>query len=202
MTDPEEGGKRALLIPSEEGATIYVNGVELETSVTCETEDVIIIEPATCMEDARMEVKISPDGLYALAAVFPRRVTTYKLKDAPLATSLKPRLERHQKDEKVFTLERAEQELRNNHVVTGLDIPALKELVEQADGEFKTVARGRAMEEGQDGSLEFIINPAVEVIDYEKEGQRADFRVKYRYPKAKKDDVIAVLHPPQEGKPG
>ncbi|MEW5921291.1 MAG: FapA family protein [Bacillota bacterium] len=202
IVDPEEGGKRAVLIPPEEGATIYVNGLELETPVTCESHDVITIEPTAYMEDSRIEVKISPDGLYALAAVFPRIITSYQLQDAPLTHSLKPQFTKWEIFEKTLTLEEAEQELRKNNIVTGISFAALKELVQNADGEFKTVAWGRAMEEGIDGHLEFIISPEVEVISYENEDKRADFREKYRYPAVKQGDVIAVLHPPQEGKPG
>lgn len=202
VIDPEEGGKRPVIYPPEEGGTIQVNGLEVEEPTQCTTQDTIIVEPTTYMEDARIEVKVSPDGLYAMAAVYPRLVISYRLQDAPLASSLKPQLEKQEKREKVLTLEQAEQELKKNNITYGLNMAALNELVKNAEGEFQTVARGQAMEEGQDGRLEFIINPEVEVISYEEENQRADFREKFRYPAVKKDDLIAILHPPVEGKPG
>ncbi len=202
ITDPAEGGKAAVLIPPDEGGIIYVNGIELEKPIACSSNDVIVVEPTVYMEEPRIEVKISPDGLYALAAVFPRIITSYQLEEAPMAPSLKPQFTRQEKVEKILTLEQAEQEIRRHNIVTGLNITALKELVVNADGEFKTIARGRAMEEGVDGRLEFIINPQVEVISYDDSYQKADFREKYRYPAVKQGDIIAILHPPQEGKSG
>lgn len=202
VIDPEEGGKRAVLYPPEEGGTIYLNGTEVDGPVQCGFEDVITLEPTTYMEEARTEVKISPDGLYALAAVFPRLVISYQLKDTPLAASLRPQLEKVEKRENLVTLEQAEQEIRKNKITVNIDMAALNELIKNASGDFKTVARGKAMEEGKDGRLEFIIDPQVEVISYEDESARADFREKFRFPSVKKGDLIAILHPPVEGKPG
>ena len=202
MIDPKEGGKRAVLYPPEEGCIIYVNGIELEERISCDSQDIITLEPTTYMEDARIEIKISPDGLYAMAAVFPRFIISYCLTDAPLATTLKPQLEKREKKEKILTLEQAEQELRKQRVTYGINMAALNQLVKLAEGEFNTVARGLGMEEGVSGRLDFLISPEVEVISYEEESQRADFREKFRYPAVKKGDVIAVLHPPEEGKPG
>ncbi len=202
VIDPEEGGKRAILYPPEEGGTIFVNGSELEGWVFCDSQDLIVLEPTTFLKDARIEVKISPDGLYALAAVFPRIVISYHLIDTPFSSNLKPILEKTEKSSKMLTMEQAEQDLRKNNVTYGIKMDALKELVNNATGDFETVARGREMEEGQDGRLEFVVNPEVEVISYEEEDKKADFREKYRYPAVKKGEVIAILHPAQEGKPG
>ena len=202
IVDPLAGGKRAVLIPPDEGATIYVNGLELEGPIPCESQDVITIEPTTYMEEPRIEIKVSPDGLYASAAVFPRIIYTYQLADTELQNSLKPLLHKREKIEKMITLEQLEQELRRHNVIAGLNMPLLKELAEHADGEFKTVARGNPMEEGKDGSLEFKINPEVELISYENDARKVDYREKYRYPSVKEGDVIALIHPPQEGKTG
>lgn len=199
---PQGGGKGAVLYPPEEGGIVYVNGVELEKQITCDSQDVVTFEPTTYMEDARLEVKISPDGLNALAAVFPRRVVTYHLKDTPLSASLKPQLEKSENIEKLLTLEQAEQELRKQNILHGLNMAILNELVKNADGEFNTVARGVDKQEGKNGRLEFVVSHEVEVINYEEENIRADFREKFRYPAVKKGDVIAILHPPEDGKPG
>lgn len=202
IVDPLEGGKKALLIPPDEGATIYVNDLELEGPLFCELQDVIAVQPTTYLEESRVEVKVSPDGLCAMAAVFPRVIHTYQLEDVEMRHTLKPFLVKQETIEKAITLEQLEQELRRSNIIADLNVATMTELVQDADGEFKTVAEGRAVEEGTDGSLEFRINPDVEVISYEDDAEKADYREKYRYPAVKRGDIIAVIHPPREGKSG
>ncbi|HAP32686.1 MAG TPA: hypothetical protein DCQ14_06520 [Firmicutes bacterium] len=202
IVDPLEGGNRALLIPPDEGATIFVNGLELEGPLFCELQDIITIQPTTYLEESRVEVKVSPDGLYAMAAVFPRIINTYRLDDADLRHALKPFFIKQETIEKAITLEHLEQGLRRNNIIAELNVATMMELVRDANGEFKTVAEGKAVEEGADGSLEYRINPDVEVISYENEAEKANYREKYRYPAVKRGDIIAVIHPPREGKSG
>ena len=58
------------------------------------------------------------------------------------------------------------------------------------------------MQEGKDGYIEFLVNPETEAIVYGEEEQKVDYRERFRFPEVKKGDVIALVHPAQEGVPG
>ncbi len=202
VVNPQDGGRYAVLYPPEEGVRILINGEEIETGTRVGEEDIIEAVPLTLMEEARMECKVSPDGLYAEIAVHPRIISQFYLKETEMKTSLKPGVEKREHREKVLTVLDAELELKNNNIVYGVDTVALKEAVENAEGEFKTIAWGKEVQEGKDGWIEFLINPEIEMISYGEEEQKVDYRERFRFPTVKKGDVIALIHPPVEGIPG
>lgn len=202
VIDPQEGGKRAQLYPPEEGVIVFINGNLVESAIEVGEEDTIESVPLTFTEDPRLEVKISSDALLAFLAVYPRRTVSHFLQDEEPSPVLKPRVGKKEERENTFTLLDVENELKSKGVVYGIDYHAVKECLEKADGEFRVIARGKEVKEGKDGWVEFLINPEVEVITYSENTNRVDYRERFRYPSVKKGDVIALVHPPEEGVPG
>lgn len=202
VVNPEGEGKLAVLYPPDEGVTILINGELVEGAVEVREEDTIEVNKTSLLEEARIDVKVSSDGLSATAAVFPRITGKYHLKDKPMSASLKPEIGKEELSEPVLTVMEAEAELKQKNVVDGIDYVALKNALEKAEGEHVEVARGKPKEEGQNGYVEYLINTEVEAINYEGEEERVDFRERYRYPSVNQDDVIAVIHPPVNGVPG
>lgn len=200
--NPRVGGCLAVIYPPDDGVAIMVNGEILEEAATVKEEDQIEVNPLALMEDGRIEVKISPDGLAASLAVFPRVTSNFSLLEAAMTTKLKPEVTKTETLENVFTLADAEAELEKNKVVFGKDFAALKNVVEQATGEWQIVARGERLQKGKNGFIEFLINPEVEKVTYEEVKGKADYRERYRFPLVKKDDLIALVHPPVTGIPG
>ena len=202
VRNPRAGGHPAILHPPEEGVTILVNGEILEEAVAIKEEDQIEIKPLSFMEDGRVEVKISPDGLEASLSVLPRVINSFSLRETAMLTELIPEVIKTGSQEKIFTLAEAEEELKKNNITFGLDYAALKNITEQAAGQWQIVARGEKMQEGKDGYVEFLINPEVEKVTYEGEKGKVDYRERYRFPLVQKDDIIALVHPPVAGMPG
>ncbi len=202
VCNPQEGGSPAVLFPPAEGVTVLVNGEVIKEVTEVKEEDQLEVNPLILMEEGWIEAKVSPDGLAASMAVSPRVISSYSLQDAALTEKLKPEVVRKEERENVFTLEEAEEELKKNKVTFGLDFAAFKSVVEQATGQWEIVARGEKMLEGKDGYLEFLISPEVEKITYEKESGKVDYRERYQYPSVQKDDLIALVHPPDNGVPG
>jgi hypothetical protein len=142
VINPQEGGRPAVLCPPEDGVEIFVNGKRVEEAVELREEDQIEVNSLVFTEEAQIQVKVSPDGLYASLAVSPQITTSFSLKEAEMTASLKPEVCKNEVREKVCTLAAAEAELRKNKVTFGLDFAALKEIVEKAEGQFQIVARG------------------------------------------------------------
>jgi hypothetical protein len=202
VINPQEGGRPAVLCPPEDGVEIFVNGKRVEEAVELREEDQIEVNSLVFTEEAQIQVKVSPDGLYASLAVSPQITTSFSLKEAEMTASLKPEVCKNEVREKVCTLAAAEAELRKNKVTFGLDFAALKEIVEKAEGQFQIVARGEKAQEGKDGFIEFLINPKIEKISYGEEKEWVDYRERYRFPTVQKGDRIALIHPPVDGIPG
>ena len=202
VTNPQAGGRYAILYPPEESVRILINGEEIEMRTDIREEDIIEVIPLKLTEEAKMELRVSPDGLYAEIAVYPRIISQFYLKDMELRTSLKPVVDKKENREKVLTVRDAEEELKNNNIIFGVDEAALKEAVENAEGEFKTIARGKEVQEGKSSRIEFLINPETETIIYGEEELKVDYRERFRFPEVKEGDVIALIHPSVEGIPG
>lgn len=202
VRNPQEGGRPAVLYPPADGVSVLVNGEVLDEVIELKEEDQVEINPLVLTEEGRIQVKVSPDGLYASLAVSPRITSSFSLQEAAMAAKLKPEVLKTEVRETVFTLADAEAELKKNKVTFGLDFAALKNIVERATGQFQIVARGEKMLEGKDGFIEFLISPEVEKITYGEEKGRVDYRERYRFPLVQKDDLIALVHPPVAGIPG
>ena len=202
VVDPEGGGRSAVLYPPDDGVTIIVNGEVLEEALEVDELDLIEVKPAQILEEAKIVIELSSDELYAVMAAYPRIISKYFLEDSEMKGSLKPKTGKTEHREKVLTVMDAEAELKKRNIVHGINVASLKEIIETADGEFKIAAKGREVVEGGDGYIEYIINPDVEEINYEGEEQKVDYREKFRFPSVKKEDIIAVVHPPVEGTPG
>ena len=202
VVNPQGDGLSAVLYPPEEKGVIFFNGKPVEEAIEVKEEDVIEVKESIVLEEPKLTVKVSSDGLSATVAVFPKVTGFYRLKDTEMSASLKPVLEKKEEIEPTLAIMDAETALLDKKVTEGIDYIALKNALEKAEGIDVVVARGKPKTEGKNGYIEYLINTEVETISYEDEVSRADFRERYRYPTLKKGDIIAVLHPPLNGVPG
>ena len=88
VVNPRDGGNYATLYPPEEGVLILINGKEIKTPVEVKEEDIIEVIALKLEEEPKMEFRISPDGLMAEIAVYPR-ICEFYLKDMEMKTGLK-----------------------------------------------------------------------------------------------------------------
>ena len=202
VVNPQGDGHSAVLYPPEEKGVIFLNEKPVEEAVEVREEDVIEVREEVVLKEPALDVHVTPDGLTATIAVFPRVTGVYCLKDTEMSASLKPVMEKKEKIEPAFTIMDAEAELNKYKVTEGIDFVALKGAMEKAEGIPVEIARGKPKSEGKNGYIEYLINTKVETIRYEDEASRADFRERYRFPSVKKGDIIAIVHPPVNGVPG
>ena len=94
VVNPRDGGNYATLYPPEEGVLILINGEEIKAPVEVKEEDIIEVIALKLEEEPKMEFRISPDGLMAEIAVYPRIINEFYLKDMEMKTSLKPVVEK------------------------------------------------------------------------------------------------------------
>ncbi len=203
VNNPQGDGIPAVLYPAEEGVTVYVNNELLESPREVFEDDVIEITSPSKVEDARCVVSLTPDAYIAELTVFPRRTTEYKLPDTEMSNELKIKVEKAVKLEKILSLEEIEAQLKAKHVVFGIDYASIKIALERASGEPEIVAKGKKVQEGENGRIDFQTKTEVETITHEVNSQKqVDFRERFRFPSVSKGDLIAVVHPPVTGVPG
>ena len=203
VKNPLEDGAPAMLHPAGEGLQIFVNDNPLVLSLQVFEDDVIDIKPSIKMKEARCTIQVSRDAYSAEMAVSPRTITEHQLIDIPMSEELKLKAEKTTKEERTFTFEEAEAQLRERNVVFGVDHDAVKKVVEEASGVATVVATGLKPLEGENGRIEFLKATKMEKIDYDDNiNTKVDFKERYRLPDVKKGDVVAKVHPPIEGVPG
>lgn len=203
VTNPQGDGTPALLYPAEEGLTVIVNGELLESPLEVFEDDVIEITPLVLTEEARCTAKVSPDAYSAELTVFPRTVTEYQLVNTEMSNELKLQTKKDVKLEKAITLEEADAALKDKNIVYGLNFASLKSAVDRASGEPEVVAKGKELQEGVNGRIEFLASTEVETITHDESSQKnVDFRERFRFPVVKKSDLIAKVHPPVPGVSG
>ena len=201
VKDPQGEGSPAVIRPAGEGFTIIVNGELLESPQEVFENDAVEITPLVVVEEeARCILKISRDEFTVEMAVSPRQTIEYKLPDIEMSRELRLTVEKNVITEKTFTLEAAEAKLKEQNVVFGINMDSVKDVLEKASGEPETVATGLKPQEGKDGWVEFLKAVKLEKIDYDENvNTQVNFRERYRYPLVEKGEVVAIVHPPEEG---
>ena len=112
VTNPRAGGRYAILYPPEDNIAILVNGEEIEERTEVKEEDIIDVIPLKLLDEARMRLKISANGLRAEIAVHPRITSHFYLKDTQPRTSIKPQVGKKEYQESVLTMADALAELK------------------------------------------------------------------------------------------
>lgn len=197
---PENGGEKAIIIPTI-GALLRINGVAIHGSRQVGDDDEYEVELFKETTPAEVEVEVSDDGLIAKVKVTPEINVYHELLEQEKQNILQLLTKEHIEKKNVITFEEVEEALRANGVIYGIDYDAIQRAVANADGEWEIVARGEPVTPGKDGYVEYLFNThPVEIIYSEEEW--ADFWERFTYPGVREGEVLAVLHPPQQGSPG
>lgn len=132
-------------------------------------------------KDAEAHVEISPDGLEARLLLSPP-----------------------DPDGKPLTFERAMAALTEAGVKEGIDETAVREMVEGGQyGVARVVARGRKVEDGEDGWIEYHFDTERKVrLKMDEDTGQVDHKELGLVQNVVEGQLLATLHPPKEGTPG
>lgn len=201
VTNPRGQGKAVLLIPAE-GADVTVNGETMSGKQYVYTEDKIKVNLMEEIIPPRIEINISRDGMTAEAKVTPEMKITHELLDQPSLNILKIATARIETVTRGITREEIMEALEEEQVIFGIDMDIVLELSEAWETITRTVARGDPMEAGKDGYVEYLVKTEKELVSYKGNEAKVDYRERYNIPQVNEGDVLATIHPPEEGIPG
>lgn len=189
LTEPKGNGKPAHIVPDEGVEIAYV-------------EDKVEVELLDKTVPVEVKVKVSRDVTEAEVEVIPEYIIKYSILDQPAKTILKVKTKKEEQFTRAATREEIMTALENENVVYGIDDDIVFELSQSMKPMSKVVAKGDPMEEGQHGYLEYLVKTQIEMVEYDEDAAKVDYRERFNIPQVNEDDVLAIIHPPEEGIPG
>lgn len=198
VTDPAGEGEPAILLPAAP-LRFWLNGAELLSASAVRSADRIEWEyPDEPMSD----IEVSPDRMQAVIRVFAEIQYAWTLEDAPAARTLSPTA-RPDPDTVVRRLGIAElmAEVGALGIRQHLDVPAIVQALQQANGQPAAFAFGRQPLPGRDAELELRFEESIENA-FEEAGGSLDYRSHLRIPSVQPGDLLARVIPSEPGTPG
>ncbi|MEJ8303402.1 FapA family protein [Saccharibacillus sacchari] len=199
VVDPGEDGAYALLVPLPP-LRLWLNGVELSAASPVRASDRIEWEQA---DEPLYEIAVSPDRMSADIRVFAEVGYAWTLQNHPPAAKLSPQAIPDRDKPPVRKLEIAEimAEVGKLGIRKNLDVPAVVQALQDADGMPVRFAVGLAPEAGTDAELELFFGEKIENA-FEEIAGALDYRNHLRIPSVQPGDVLARLIPSRPGTPG
>ncbi|HHW41833.1 MAG TPA: FapA family protein [Syntrophomonadaceae bacterium] len=197
---PRGRGQAAVIIPTP-GVILRVNGVAVSGPRRIREQEEVEVEPLEEVHPAGIEVEVSANGFTASVKVTPQVTVRYELVDQKAQNILQLLTRRYEESAKVITVADVEAALRARGVTFGLDREEILRAVTIADGAARVVARGKPVQEGRDGWVEYLFNSEPVEIVYEDD-KNVNYWERYIIPSVTEGEVLAVVHPPVPGIPG
>lgn len=195
IVDASEGGKQPVLYPHPD-LRIEIDGkaIQSPTAVSSNLSISWMLNPPS------YSIELSSDQTQVFLQIQKSAFQQYRLRDIPPCFQARVELE-----SSPYPIEALEEDILRDLESLGIKVPILQKAIrnELRNPTYEPciVAEGKPAVPSQDGYLENVVSTQVEEILEEVNGQ-VDFRNRYRIPLVNKGDVIAVLHPPVEGKEG
>jgi hypothetical protein len=195
-----DGQKGALLKPGR-GVSLTVNGRGVTDKREVFPGDVINISTNEEIIPEQVEVKLSADGMTAEARYLPGIKKFYILPDHPYTDDLLVEGVSHEENITTYSEEDVKRSLVENQIRFGLDEEAASFLLEEQNS-WHVVAKGKPVEQGQDGRVELLFEGGFKSVKYEDKDEKVDFRKRYEIEQVSEGDEIAIIHPPIQGVTG
>ncbi|NGQ94902.1 FapA family protein [Brevibacillus sp. SYP-B805] len=185
------------------GAVLYKNGEPVDGSVIVTENDTLRVETEREVTPTKWEIFLSPDQLKAILQVKPGSIIERKLLDQEPADHLDLRLEEIRIRKNDIDIKRVLDRAAELGIVQGINHAEIVRACESEEGGEFVIAVGREPEPGIDGYLEFMVDVSEQTSGpRERYNGTIDYREKKRIPSVKKGEVIAIVRPPREGRPG
>jgi len=197
---PSGGRKKAVIIPAA-GAILRVNGVPTRGSRQVGEDEEVEVELIKNIGEAKLEVEISKDNLIAGVRITPQITIFHQLVDQSRQNVLQLITHQQKIEKRVITFTEVEEALQAYGVSFGIDHNEIQKAIAAADGDWWVVARGQPVHQGKDGFVEYMFQCEPVEIKYGEE-EWVNYWERYTFPGVREGEVLAVLHPAQEGLPG
>lgn len=200
VTDPEGGGRLAVLIPSA-GVRVTINGTQVMEPTEVSSRDRIELETVKEPGEVRVTVDISPDGLEARARVELIPGRRHVLRDLPPSQYLVLATEAEEivPDVDASIIEAA---LKTKGVFVGIDYESLHRLAANPSEGSVVVARGVPPAPGKDAWIELKFERSIRSRLPSSDLARVDWRELTPIPTVEPGAELAVKHPLVLGTPG
>ncbi|MDO3410456.1 FapA family protein [Saccharibacillus sp. CPCC 101409] len=198
VLDPQEDGTPALLIPNPP-LRLWVNGSELLEPLHVSAGDRIEWEMP---ERPLFAVDAAPGGMQAHIRVYADTQYAWKLEDSAPAASCVPRaVPDLKKPLKKLGIAEIMAEIGTMGICKNLDVPAVVQALQDADGQPVPFASGLEAVQGEDARLELFFGEKIENA-FEEVAGALDYRNHLRIPSVQPGDPLARLIPSASGEPG
>lgn len=197
VTDPQEGGKPALITPGQ-NVHIFVNGLALTGSQAVTSEDEIKVEPRSAMPDWQLETRISADKMNAYMRIEVTTGAIFAIADHPpreellIEADLKEMIKPQPKVEEMIQI------LKNRGISFGL-MPEMLQLAIDSEQTIEyLVAKGEPPVLGVDASIRKVFEEKKQA-DMEEGAPLIHY---HEVNSVEPGELIAQVIPPQPGKSG
>ncbi|MGM0651587.1 MAG: DUF342 domain-containing protein [Bacillota bacterium] len=196
----EESNKGAVL-KAGKNVQVYHNDRLIGESVEVFPGDKIDVSPVEEVKQELIEVKISADELKAEARYVPGKRDYYLVQDASPTDLLIVEGIPQEEEIRTFTEEDILKAIKEHGVSYGID-PAVPAKLLANSKQWQIVAQGDPVQQGTNGWVELLFEGGVKAITYGEEEEKVNFRKRYEIEQVDEDDTMAIIHPPEPGKPG
>ncbi|WP_172254385.1 DUF342 domain-containing protein [Saccharibacillus deserti] len=198
VADPVGEGDPPVLVPAAP-LRFWLNGSELLSASAVRSSDRIEWEMP---DEPLYRIQVSPDRMQAVIRIFAEVRYAWRLEDEGPLRVLSPKAQ-PDRNTPVCRLEIAEAmaEVGSLGIRKNLDVPAVVQALQQADGQPFVFATGQEPQPGLDARLHLLFDEKIENA-FEEAGGALDYRSHLRIPSVQSGDLLARLFPSEPGTPG
>jgi uncharacterized protein len=184
------------------GVKFYKNGEQVTGTTVVTKEDQLKFETEVEEKETRWNITLDSQKLNAILTVEPGMTRKYMIKDCKPDYHIEVQAEEIIRIKNDLEYEKILKQLESLHVTYGINhIEMMRAVNTETPGKF-IIASGIKPEEGKNGWLELFVDVEKRVGPKERADGSIDFREVQFIPTVQKGQVVAVVHPPTNGKPG
>ncbi|EIJ79913.1 hypothetical protein PB1_06097 [Bacillus methanolicus PB1] len=184
------------------GVKCYKNGEQITGTTVVAKEDEFRFETEAEEKETQWNITLDSQKLNAILAVSPGMTKKYMIRDCEPDFHIEIQAEEVIKIKNDLEYTKILEKLKSLKVAYGINHSEIMRAVNtETPGRF-IIASGIKPEEGKNGWLELVVDVEKKAGPKERADGTVDFREVKFIPTVKKGQVIAVVHPPTNGKPG
>ncbi|HZG17474.1 MAG TPA: FapA family protein [Candidatus Bathyarchaeia archaeon] len=182
---------------------VYKNDEVVEGMLIISEKDRIRIEVKQGQIPTRWEIRLDPERIKATLQVEPGTMIQRKLMDLEPEEHLELIVEETRITQNDMNINAVMDKLSELGIVQGINHLEIKKACETLDAATFTIATGIEPQQGRHGYLELLVDLEVEQKGLsERRDGTVNFRDFKRIPTVNKGEVVAIVHPPVEGRAG
>jgi len=198
-------GMPPLINPCEE-VKLFINGLQYNHITAVSENDVIELKTFYSELDAKMDIKVTEDGLKAFLSYSPARIVKNIIMDSDPVNKLDIKVRQQIIETKSITPEQIKEYLKRSGIVYGIDDNIIDEICNKNISGTYLVAKGLEAEDPTDDIIEYYFNKNDTIHDKpqtnESDDDYIDFKNTSSYQMVCNGQIIAEIKKGKPGKPG